>query len=80
MSIEISYKTLITEAKDQIFYITINREDKLNALNIQTLTDIKNAILSIYNESSIRGVIITGKGSKAFAAGADKKVMPFYVQ
>jgi enoyl-CoA hydratase len=71
MSIEISYKTLITEAKDQIFYITINREDKLNALNIQTLTDIKNAILSIYNESSIRGVIITGKGSKAFAAGAD---------
>jgi len=71
MSIEIAYKTLITEVKDQIFYITINREDKLNALNIQTLTDIKNAILSIYNDSSIRGVIITGKGSKAFAAGAD---------
>ena len=71
MSIEIAYKTLIIEVKDQIFYITINREDKLNALNIQTLTDIKNAILSIYNDSSIRGVIITGKGSKAFAAGAD---------
>lgn len=71
MRTEIAYKTLITEVKDQIFYITINREDKLNALNIQTLTDIKNAILSIYNDSSIRGAIITGKGSKAFAAGAD---------
>jgi enoyl-CoA hydratase len=71
MSIETTYQTLITESKNQIFYITINREDKLNALNIQTLTDIKNAVLSIYDEPSVRGVIITGKGSKAFAAGAD---------
>jgi len=65
------YQTILTEAKEQIFYITINREDRLNALNIQTLTDIKNAVLSIYEDSNIRGVIITGKGNKAFAAGAD---------
>lgn len=68
---ETMYQTLITETKDQIYYITINREDKLNALNIQTLTDIKNAVLGIYHENGIRGVIITGKGNKAFAAGAD---------
>jgi enoyl-CoA hydratase len=71
MSAAAMYQTILTEVKDQIFYITINREDKMNALNIQTLTDIKNAILSIYEEVSIRGVIITGKGTKAFAAGAD---------
>jgi enoyl-CoA hydratase len=71
ISVETQFQTLITEIKDQIFYITINREDKLNALNIQTLTDIKNAVLSIYNNAGVRGIIITGKGSKAFAAGAD---------
>jgi len=69
--VETMYQNLLTETKDQIFYITINREDKLNALNILTLTEIKNAVLSIYDDQSVRGVIITGKGSKAFAAGAD---------
>jgi enoyl-CoA hydratase len=64
-------QNILTEIRDQIFYITINREDKLNALNIQTLSDIKNAVLSIYENNSVRGVILTGKGSKAFAAGAD---------
>lgn len=71
LNVETMYQTLLTEIKDQIFYITINREDKLNALNIQTLSDIKNAVLSIYDDSNVRGVILTGKGFKAFAAGAD---------
>lgn len=70
-TVETMYQNLLTEVKDQIMYIVINREDKLNALNIQTLTEIKNAVLSIYDEPSVRGVIITGKGTKAFAAGAD---------
>ncbi len=64
-------QNILTEIRDQIFYITINREDKLNALNIQTLSDIKNAVLSIYENNTVRGVILTGKGTKAFAAGAD---------
>lgn len=71
MTTQAMYQTILTEKKEQIFYITINREEKLNALNIQTLTDIKNAVLSIYEDASVRGVIITGKGNKAFAAGAD---------
>ena len=46
-------------------------ENKLNALNIKTLTEIKNAVLSIYETDAVKGVIITGAGQKAFAAGAD---------
>jgi len=65
------YETILTEVKSEILYITINRESKLNALNIQTLTDIKNAILSIYANPEVKGVILTGSGQKAFAAGAD---------
>ncbi len=65
------YQNILTEVKNNIFYITINREAKLNALNIQTLTDIKNAVLSIYDNNEVRGVILTGSGKKAFAAGAD---------
>lgn len=65
------YQTILTKKEDQVFTITINRESKLNALNIQTLTDIKNAVLSIYDDAGVKGVIITGSGPKAFAAGAD---------
>lgn len=71
MTTAVMYETILTEVRNEIFYITINRESKLNALNIQTLTDIKNAILSIYEVSEIKGVILTGAGQKAFAAGAD---------
>ncbi|MFI5220911.1 MAG: enoyl-CoA hydratase/isomerase family protein [Bacteroidia bacterium] len=70
-TIEVMYDTILTRSENEIFYITINRESKLNALNIQTLTDIKNAVLGIYNEPEVRGVILTGAGTKAFAAGAD---------
>jgi enoyl-CoA hydratase len=65
------YQTILTRNENEIFYITINRESKLNALNIQTLTDIKNAVLSIYGDPTVKGVILTGSGQKAFAAGAD---------
>ena len=65
------YQTLLTEVKNQIFYISINRESKLNALNIQTLSEIKTAVLSTYDDNSVSAIIITGSGKKAFAAGAD---------
>ncbi len=71
MSTQTMYETILTEIRNQVFYVTINRETKMNALNIQTLTDIKNAVLSIYENSEVKGVIITGAGPKAFAAGAD---------
>jgi len=59
------YQTILTEVKAQVLHITINREDKLNALNIQTLADIKNAILNTYDDASVRGIIITGAGKKS---------------
>lgn len=54
-----------------ILTITINRESKLNALNQQTLTELKETIQSVYDDRDIKGVILTGAGEKAFVAGAD---------
>jgi len=71
MTTKVMYQTIVTRSENEIFYITINREAKLNALNIQTLSDIKDAVLGVYDDPSVRGVIITGAGPKAFAAGAD---------
>ena len=65
------YSTLLTELTQGIFIITINRPDKLNALNAQVFTDIENAVDEIQINPEIRSAIITGAGSKAFVAGAD---------
>lgn len=65
------YKNLLTEIRNGILYITINREDKLNALNIELLQELKAVLAIVYSDSNIKGCILTGKGVKAFAAGAD---------
>lgn len=64
-------QNISTRIEQSILYITITRENKLNALNIQTLKDIKEAVLAIYDNHDVKGVILTGAGQKAFAAGAD---------
>ncbi|MGG9971270.1 enoyl-CoA hydratase/isomerase family protein [Ferruginibacter sp. SUN002] len=65
------YSTLLTELSQGIFIITINRPDKLNALNTQVFTDIENAVDEIQSNPEIKSAIITGAGPKAFVAGAD---------
>lgn len=65
------YQTLLTSLQDRILTITINRPDKLNALNKQVMTELNEAINKVYNNDEIRSVIITGSGEKAFVAGAD---------
>ena len=65
------FNNLIFEQRESIATITINRPDKLNALNKETLSEIGQAFEEIENDESIRGVIITGNGEKAFVAGAD---------
>lgn len=65
------YQTLLTALENGIFTITINRTDKLNALNKQVFTDLDAAIDEVYNNADIKTVIITGAGPKAFVAGAD---------
>jgi enoyl-CoA hydratase len=67
-----TFETILVDRRPEGFVvITLNRQDKLNALNIQLLRELHEAIGSIATEPSIRGVIITGSGEKAFAAGAD---------
>jgi len=65
------YQTLLTEIQDGTFIITINRPDKLNALNKDVIEDLGNAIDEVYNNNDIKTVIITGAGEKSFVAGAD---------
>lgn len=62
---------LLTETRDRILYITINRESKLNALNKLTLAELHNVITNSFHDDSIGGIIISGSGPKAFVAGAD---------
>lgn len=65
------YNNILTSNENGILTITINRESKLNALNIETLQEIKQAVTAAQTDASVTGIILTGAGSKAFAAGAD---------
>lgn len=65
------YKTLHTDLSDAIFTITINRPDKLNAINAQVMDELSEVVTEIYNNAAISSAIITGAGPKAFVAGAD---------
>ena len=55
--------------------ITVNRPDKLNALNAQTVQELHTAFISFRDDPAVRAVILTGSGDKAFIAGADIKEM-----
>lgn len=66
-----SYQNLLTQQKDRILYITINRESKLNALNADTLKELNAAFTAAFADESVGGIIVTGAGPKAFVAGAD---------
>lgn len=65
------YQTLIASLENGIYTITINRPDKLNALNKDVFTDLNAALDEIEKNPYIKSVIITGAGTKAFVAGAD---------
>jgi enoyl-CoA hydratase len=65
------YQTLLTSLENGIFTITINRPDKLNALNKDVFNDLNKALDEVYSNHDIKSVIITGSGPKAFVAGAD---------
>ena len=66
-----NYSTIKTALENNIFTITINRPDKLNALNKAVLDELDNVIDAVYADGNIKAVIITGAGDKAFVAGAD---------
>ena len=66
-----SYQNLIIESKGPLTIVKINRPDKLNALNAVTIDELNNAFNSFKSDDSIKAIIITGSGEKAFVAGAD---------
>jgi len=67
------YQTISLDTRDRIAYVTINRPDKLNVLNHQVMSELKDAFTKIKSDTSIDTVILTGSGEKAFVAGADIK-------
>lgn len=65
------YQNLLTALESNILVVTINRPDKLNALNKAVFADLNNVLDEIEKNKAIKSAIITGAGSKAFVAGAD---------
>jgi len=63
--------TLLFELGEGIARVTINRPDKLNALNATVIEELGDAVTRIETDAAVRGVILTGAGQKAFVAGAD---------
>lgn len=66
-----TFSTLLFDLADGIARVTVNRPDKLNALNASVIRELGEAVARVERDGDIRGVILTGAGGKAFVAGAD---------
>lgn len=66
-----SFDNLLIETNNHIATVTINRPDKLNALNIQVIEELGSCLMDLNQNDNIRCIILTGAGEKAFVAGAD---------
>lgn len=66
-----NYTNILYTIENAICTITVNRPDKLNALNKETIAEIGRAFAAAQKEDTVRGIILTGSGTKAFIAGAD---------
>lgn len=65
------YETIILERRGPVALVTINRAEKMNALNVRTRAEILAVFKELEQDPSVRVVVITGSGEKAFIAGAD---------
>lgn len=66
-----SYETIIIDQRDGVATVTINRPDKLNALNATAKRELHEAITSLRDDPAVRAIVITGAGDKSFVAGTD---------
>lgn len=66
-----SHFNLLTENRDGVLWLTVNRPDKLNALNHATLAEIEEVVSSVAADDAVWAMAVTGAGDKAFVAGAD---------
>ena len=65
------YRNLLVETRDGVATVTINRPEKLNALDDRTMEELDAAFAALGADGAVRGVIVTGAGEKAFVGGAD---------
>lgn len=66
-----SFQNIHVETKSAIAYVTVNRPKAMNALNTATMEELRAAFTELRDDASVRVVILTGVGDKAFIAGAD---------
>lgn len=66
-----SYQNLLLDVQDRTATLAVNRPDKLNALNEATIRELDDAVRRLRDDDRVRGVLLTGAGTKAFVAGAD---------
>lgn len=65
------FQTLLKEIKDNIAIVTVNRPDKMNALNSTVMSELKEVFTILKDDDTVSVIILTGAGPKAFVAGAD---------
>src|SRR5512139_4045123 len=66
-----TYRTLLVDVTDGVATVTINRPERLNALDDAVVAELARAAAALKADPAVRGVVLTGAGAKAFAAGAD---------
>ncbi|HEU4800198.1 MAG TPA: enoyl-CoA hydratase-related protein [Gemmatimonadales bacterium] len=66
-----TYETLLVEITGPVAKVTINRPEKLNALNDAVIHELDEAFATLDSDAAVRGILLTGAGAKAFVAGAD---------
>ena len=66
-----SYQNILTERIDKIALITLNRPEKLNAMNYELASDLDQELTQIESDDNVRVVILTGAGPRAFSSGGD---------
>jgi enoyl-CoA hydratase len=66
-----AFDNLLVERDDAVAIVTVNRPKVLNALNAQTLDELRRAVLELKRDAAVRAVVLTGAGDRAFVAGAD---------
>jgi enoyl-CoA hydratase len=67
--------TVVVDRRDAVAVVTIDRQEALNALNVETLTELRDRLRELADDESARVVVVTGAGERAFVAGADIKYM-----
>jgi enoyl-CoA hydratase len=67
--------SVLVDRDDAVAVVTIDRQEALNALNVETLTALRDRLRELADDASVRAVVLTGAGEKAFVAGADIKYM-----